>query len=182
MARFTERHAAVIKGMFLEGMTLDRISEEGVHRGWTRAEAQNVVRLNGWALDWTGRLQARYRTGAGKTIPPSEASVEEALAASLDHEEIHIRRLAVKAQNAIEALRSALAQQEERDASAAEDMAFALDPASFRHGEWSGWITHVRRGIPVNGCGCDKARDRRMQRLRDKRNGVPQEGSSACSA
>lgn len=162
-----------IASMFLRGYSLDLISEWGVHNGWTREEAKAVVASRGWALDWSGRLQARYQAQAAfqgvpeKGTPPiGDADTDRMLAVGADHELAPIRKLAVKAQRAVDELRRALVLQEQRDAEEAgrrrryevqRNERRRAEHAS-QHGTWGGYLSHRFNKTVV--CGpCEAARD-----------------------
>lgn len=174
-----------IAGMFVRGYSLDLISEWGLHNGWDRDEAKSVVAAKGWALDWSGRLQPRYLAQEKVSdVPPQamgDAELERMIAVGVDHELVTIRRIAVKAQRACDDLRRALVLQEEKDAeevanrrrTAAGRTAELADPGRIRHGTWGGYLMHRVHHIPVEGCGCDEARDAyRAEAVASKRNGV----------
>src|SRR5687768_4353724 len=108
-----------IEGAFIRGYSLDLISEWGVHEGWTRDEARQVVADREWSLDWSGRLLDRYRPQAqiDRMAPAGpQGDLEALLSVGLDHEQVAIRRAAVKAKVALDHLRNALVRQDERDA------------------------------------------------------------------
>lgn len=156
-----------IAQMFLRDWSLDRISEWGVNAGWTREDAKRVLADRGWALDWNGRLQARFRarelaaTAAPlKGLPRpsiSECDLEHMLSVGTDHELVAIRRMAVKAQRALDELRRALVLQEEKDAEEvvrrrreeAQRAAEQADPKNWDHGKWGGYLQHKRHNVPV---------------------------------
>lgn len=158
-----------VVGMFARGYSLDMISEWGITGGgWTRDEAKSVVAAKGWALDWSGRLQQRYMSQAKIEKVPlkntaqsaAEADLERMLTVGTDHELVEIRRLAVKAQRALDELRRALIIQEEKDAQAVVEYRRRLkDPARINHGSWGGYLTHKMNKIPTTPeCGCEAAR------------------------
>lgn len=164
-----------IERMFVRGYSLDMVSEWGVHQGWTREEARSVVEANGWALEWSGRLQARHRAQAAFQAVPERGSapatgrepdIEAMLSVGLDHEVATVKRLAVKAQRAVDELRRALVLQEARDAEeAARYRAYEAnrrdqrrEEAASQHGTWGGYLTH--RFQKTDACGpCLAARD-----------------------
>lgn len=110
-----------IAEMLLKGFSLDLISEWGVRGGWTRDEVKSLINTKGWALDWEGRLQGRYRAeqaikAVAYRASMADANIEYMISVGMDHAEVEIRRLAVKAQRAADELRRALLIQEEKDA------------------------------------------------------------------
>jgi hypothetical protein len=180
---------ARIAALFRRGYSLDRISEMGTCRdkGWTRADAQRVVRDNDWSLDWAGRLQARFRLPEDLPVsditptPVVEADLERMLAVGIDHEVFRIKQAARKAQDALDNLRDLLILQEKADAQAAAERAYvrqmkdeqaeqrraeALD--NIDHGSWSGYRIHILNGIPL--CGpCEAAGAVQMMRVAEGR-------------
>lgn len=172
-APLTPEKVTKIEGMFVRGYSLDLISEWGVHQGWTREQAKAVVTERGWALDWSGRLQSRYRAQAAFDDLPErgdhligDADVERMLAVGVDHELPTIRQMAVKAQRAVDDLRRALVLQEQRDAEdaarqrlyEAERNASRRAVSAARHGTWGGYLTHKMNKTEV--CvPCGAARD-----------------------
>jgi hypothetical protein len=172
----------IIAQMFQQGFSLDAISERGLSSNckWTRLDATRVVRDNDWALDWSGRLQARFRLAASPVVAdekPSigEADLERMLAVGIDHEVHLIRTRARKASEALDSLRTALVEQEETDrrnaAKRAEIRAMEVEQRQtqaaeeINHGEWSGYRVHILNGIPL--CGpCEAAGALRMMKLR----------------
>lgn len=110
-----------IAEMLLKGFSLNLISEWGVNGGWTRQDVEGVIKVKGWALDWEGRLQGRYRgdqaiKAVAYRASMADAQIEYMISVGMDHPEVEIRRFAVKAQRAADELRRALLIQEEKDA------------------------------------------------------------------
>jgi hypothetical protein len=173
-----ERKARAIEDMFREGHGLDLISEMGVHHGWTRDEARSVVGAKGWALDWAGRLQSRHLSPDKRRMVINN-DIDHMLAVGIDHELIQIRRLAAKAQNAVDALRRALLHQEAVDAEEAalarkreaEHAAELGDPATWEHGTWGSFLRHGQYGVPVCDA-CEAAAAEHRQEAHDRRVGI----------
>lgn len=118
-----------IAHLFRRGHSLDLVSELGLLYGWTREDAKTVLAMNGWALNWSGRLQPQYMRGAfpmGVESSVALADPERLLNAGIDHEVTEIRKAAVGVERALEKLRSALLRKEEHDARQAE-LATAVD-------------------------------------------------------
>jgi len=106
--------------LFRRGYSLDLVAELGLIHGWGREQAKAVVGEQGWALDWTGRLQPQYLASPVTGSPSIEkADPERVLNAGIDHENTSVRAVARKAERAIEHLRLALMAQERRDAATA---------------------------------------------------------------
>lgn len=109
-----------ITHLFRRGYSLDLVSELGLANGWTREQARTVLAAQGWALDWTGRLQPQYLKATVKGSPSiATADPERILNAGIDHENHEIRRIAQNTERMIERLRTALLDQERRDAATA---------------------------------------------------------------
>lgn len=104
-----------ITHLFRRGYSLDLVSEIGLLYGWTREEAKAVLAAKGWALDYSGRLQARYAKTAITSPSVANADPERLLNAGVDHENPDVRRAASNAERALEKLRNALMRQEQKD-------------------------------------------------------------------
>lgn len=106
-----------IAHLFRRGYSIDLVAELGVINGWTRADAKAVLAEQGWALDWTGRLQRQFASSDMPVTPSiAQADPERLLNAGIDHENPEIRKAALAAEKAVERLRGALMDQERRDA------------------------------------------------------------------
>lgn len=165
--------------MFIQGYSLDLISEWGVHNGWTREEAKQIVEAKGWALDWSGRLQARYvareKFGnvplAGALENIGDSSVEQMITVGNEHANREIRLAAVRAERALEDLRRILMLQEQKDAEAvaiqrlADEQKRQEEIGNIKHGSWSGVISHSQYKTPLCDL-CDAAKRVRMDEVR----------------
>lgn len=187
--------AGRIERMFVRGYSLDLISEWGIYQGWTREDARSVVAAKGWALDWSGRLQPRYRAQeAFQEVPERgaapagrEPDLEALLSVGLDHEVATVKRLAVRAQRALDELRRALVLQEQRDAeeaarrrkyNAAQREQRRKDAAN-QHGTWGGYLTH--RFHKTDPCGpCLAARDEFRTKASVQSQVTPEEASQSA--
>jgi hypothetical protein len=121
---FTKSIKTKVAELFMRGASLDRISEIGLHEGWTREQAKEVVIDRRWSLDWQGRLQPQYLAhhatdSATLSKPLSEATAEEMLLVGLESADRSVRVNASLAQESIEALRRALFREQEKAAKAA---------------------------------------------------------------
>ncbi len=154
--------AHAIATLFLDGETLDRISELGLTDGWTRKDAQQVATENGWTpLDWNGRIDAKYRDEDLGSCGDLAAMIQ----VGIDHEIPYIAELARSVERKIAQLRRALVRQGERDTQYAEDRErkheetvkrLRAEPKPITHGSWSGYQTHHATGTPL--CGpCEAA-------------------------
>lgn len=111
--------ASRIADMLTDGYSIDLISEWGLRSGWTRQDVKDVVAAKGWALDWEGRLQGRYRAQQAIEQVPcrsiADADSDRLIMVGMDHDQVDIKRQAVKAQRAVDELRRALLIQEQKD-------------------------------------------------------------------
>ncbi len=147
--------AHAIAALFLDGETLDRISELGLTDGWTRKDAQRVAADNGWTpLDWNGRIDAKYRDEELESCGDLVAMIK----VGIDHEIPYIAELARSVEKKIAQLRRALIRQEERDTQYADDRdrrheeavrRVQTEPRKIDHGSWSGYQTHQATGTPL---------------------------------
>ncbi len=106
--------------MLVDGWSLDRICEWGVRSGWKRSDVLEVIKAKGWALDWEGRLQGRYRgqqaiEAVAYRASMNDAEIERLIQVGTDHPEVEIRRAAIKAQRYVDELRRVLVIQEVKD-------------------------------------------------------------------
>lgn len=106
-----------IAHLFRRGYSLDLVAELGLLYDWTRNQAKVVVAEQGWALDYSGRLQVSYLKAEKPTWPSvATADPERLLNAGIDHESADVRKAALAAEKAIEKLRSVMLCQEQIDA------------------------------------------------------------------
>lgn len=67
-----------IRDLLLMGNSVDVLAEQGIKRGWTRADILRVASDNGWQLDPSGRIPRAQRTpqlapAAPRPTPPAVA-------------------------------------------------------------------------------------------------------------